>query len=82
LNFYIKNFIVILKKWRPENTKANFHNSKNTSKFHIDRKFQNYDNNAKYNIERKFENEDNYAYYKLGIEQPPPKRVIIKGFDD
>ena len=43
-----------------------------------------YENGLKsiYNINRKFNNKNNFAFYKLGIIQIPPKRIIVKGFDD
>ena len=43
---------------------------------------KNKDNRSEYNINRKFNNKNNFTFYKLGIIQIPPKRIIVKGFDD
>ena len=60
----------------------NFNNLQNKSEYNINRKFENEDNKSEYNINRKFNNKNNFAFYKIGIIQIPPKRIIIKGFDD
>ena len=53
--------------------------------FKVEYKIERYRNNeiqTFYKIDRKFNQKNSYSFYKLGIEQPPPKRIVIKGFDD
>jgi len=50
--------------------------------YKIDREFENENNKANYRLEREFQNKINFISYRLGLLQPPPKRIILNGFEN
>jgi len=50
--------------------------------YNIENKFEEINNTSNYILDNSFSLKSNFAFYKLGIIQYPPKRIVIKGFDD
>ena len=44
--------------------------------------YNNISNNPKFKMIRIFNNNTNFAFERIGFKEIPPKRVIIKDFDD
>ena len=68
--------------FRIDSFKKQYNNITLKASYKIDRDTNEISNKASYKIDREFKNNTNFAYYRLGLLQPPPKRIIVYGFDD
>jgi hypothetical protein len=50
--------------------------------FTIKRDFSIDKSDINYKIKRDFSQMSSYAYYKIGLLQPPPIRILFRGYDD